>query len=109
MSTVYLKLGALNLASAGEDIQLTATTSLTFLCADAAIESPTERELLKALRSAESVAKRGPGCRIDVDVEFDGFTAEYGSIEALKENLGLAICEAPVRDPSMIPIYYVAS
>lgn len=109
MSTVYLTLGALNLASAGEDFNLTATISLTFLCADAVIQPPTERQLLKDLRSAESVAKRGPGCRIDVDVEFDGFRAENGSLEGLKQNLGLAICEAPVRDHSMTPVYYVAS
>lgn len=109
MSAVYFNLGVMNLACAGENIQLTATTSLTFLCGDTSIQSYTQMQLARALRTAKAVAKRGPGCSIDVDVDCDGVTPPARSIEALKENLALAICKAPVRDPSAIPIYYIAS
>ena len=97
MSTVYFKLGALNLACISEDIQLTATTSLEFVCFDTAVHCFSPQQLSKALRAAELVVKRGQGCRIDVDVDCDGITTQEALlIEDLKETLGMAICEAPV-------------
>lgn len=99
MSTVYLKLGPLNLIYPNEDLQLNAEPTLTFLCSDPAIHSFTQQQLSKALLTAKAVAKRGPGCRIDVEVECAGAITEEGSIETLKESLGLAICQTPVRDP----------
>ena len=99
MSSVCLELAALNLASLKDEIELSATTILTFKCSDPTIHSFTPQKLSQALRTAKVVAKRGPGCRIDVDVECDGVVVDEELAGILKESLGLVISQAPVSFP----------
>lgn len=99
MSNVYLKLVALKLTSPDDEVELSATTFLTFKCSDPAIESFTPQKLFQALRTGKVAAKRGPGCKIDVDVECDGEIVDEELAGILKESLGLGISQAPVRYP----------
>lgn len=96
MSNVYLKLSALKLASPNDEVELSVTTILTFKCSDPTIHSFTPHKLCQALRTAKVVAKRGPECRIDVDVECDGVVVDEELAGILKESLGLAISQMPV-------------
>lgn len=105
MSTVYLKLAALKLASPTDEVELSATTILAFKCSDPAVHSFTPQKLSQALRTAKVVAKRGPGCRIDVDVECDGVVVDEELAGILKESLGLVISQAPVSFPQSTTQY----
>ena len=99
MHNVYLKLAALNLASPNDEVELSATTILTFKCSDPVVHAFTPQKLSQDLRAARVVAKRGPGCRIDVDVERDGVVVDEELAGILKESLGLVISRASVRSP----------
>ena len=96
MFATSFKLAALKVACPNDNLQLTATPTLTFLSSDPTINSLTQPQLCKDLRTATKVVKRGPGCRIYVEVECDGVLPEGDKIEILKERLGLAIWGAPV-------------
>lgn len=105
MSNVYLKLAALKLASPNDKVELSATTILSFKCSDTAVHSFTPQKLCQALRTAKVVVQRGPGCRIDVDVECDGVVVDGELAGILKESLGLVISQAPVSFPQSTTHY----